>query len=205
MNAIFRRFFLLSLALILLVPAPAKAEDDIGEQIKLGLKLYEQGKINQAVSELEFALAQLRQLKADRAGAFFPDPPKGWTAEKPSSEAVGPAIFGGLTTSSRIYRQNEGNGRAEIRIIFDSPLIQSLGVIFNTTLLSQGALSGRLLKLNGHKARLEEIDNENAELQMLVDGGILVQAEVSGVTQAADMIKTLAGKINFNGLKSLSR
>lgn len=71
------------LVLGLTVPA-VKAADEIENQIKQGLKLYQQGKYNEAVDELEFAVAQLRQRRPPPFPVFSPRRQKDGRPKSPS-------------------------------------------------------------------------------------------------------------------------
>ena len=102
-------------AALMVLPGAALA-DDITDMIKRGLKLYEEGNLSQAMEELNFALAQMRQKKADSLTEIFPDAPSGWKAEKAVSESAGAGLLGGGISASRKYKQDGGKGKAKVEI-----------------------------------------------------------------------------------------
>ena len=53
----------IAILLFLLSPAGAALADEISDQLKQGMKFYEEGKVSQAIGEVEFALAQMKQKK----------------------------------------------------------------------------------------------------------------------------------------------
>ena len=63
--------------------------------------------MSQAIGEIEFALAQLKQKKAEALGQIFPAAPSGWTAEKAQGSSAGGAMFGGGVSATRSYRDGE--------------------------------------------------------------------------------------------------
>ena len=71
---------LAALALVLVIAQPAAA-DEIVDQINQAIEMYQAGDYAGAAGELEFAAAQIRQLRAGEISAALPDPLPGWTAE----------------------------------------------------------------------------------------------------------------------------
>jgi len=189
-------------ALVAALPLAAAA-DDVEDQIKLGLKLYQQGKYNQAAEELEFALAQLRQKKADSLTAVFPDAPSGWKALEPESKSAASGLLGGGISASRDYRQQGGKGRASIELMSDSPLIQSLGMMLSNPMFMQGNRGARLVKVQGYKAMLRKTGSQGAELQALVEGKVLLKVSASRCQQPDQVVLQLAKKIDMNKLKKI--
>lgn len=190
-------------AALMALPGTAMA-DEIGDMIKRGLKLYEEGNLSQSMEELNFALAQMRQKKADSLTSIFPDSPSGWKAEKAVSESAGAGLMGGGISASRSYKQDGGSGRAKVEIMTDSPLIQSMAMLLSNPMFLQGGKNGKLIRLKGQKAILKD-SGKRAELQMLVDNKILVKAEASRTDNAAEVAKALGEKLDMDKLKALTK
>ncbi len=193
---------LLLVLLSLAVALPAAA-DEISSQLEKGLKLYEQGKIGQAVIEIEFALSQLKQKKAEALGKIFPEPPSGWTAQKPKSSSAGAGLLGGGISASRRY-QDGGKGRVKIEVITDSPLIQSLAIMLSNPMFLQSGKAGRLVRLQGHKAVLKE-QEERAELQALLEGKVLLRITARRVKDPGQVAQDFAAKMDLAKLKELTQ
>ncbi len=182
---------------------PALASDDeIAQQISRGLELYRQGKLTQAISELEFALAQMKQKKAGLLGGIFPPAPTGWKVEKPEGGAMGTILGGGVRASCR-YIQQGGDGEASIDVLTDSPFIVTLGAMLSNPLMLQGAGAGKLVRVKGFKGLLKAEAPKHAELQLLAYGKVLINITVDGVAKAKEMALGLAEGINYAKLKKL--
>lgn len=190
--------------LILLVSLAGTAlADEISDQLTQGMKFYKDGKISQAIGEVEFALAQMKQKKAEALGQVFPKPPSGWTAEKAEGQAAGGAMFGGGVSASRSYA-NSNKGRIKIQVVSDSPLIQSMAMMLSNPMFLQGGKQGKLVRFQGHKALLKD-QGEQAELQALIDNKVLVQIEAHRVKDAARVVQDFAGKLDLAKLKELTQ
>ncbi|MBU1274557.1 MAG: hypothetical protein KJ720_04215 [Proteobacteria bacterium] len=190
------------LLLLLSLAGPALA-DEISDQLNQGMKFYKDGKISQAIGEIEFALAQLKQKKAEALGQIFPEPPSGWTAEKAEGQAAGGAMFGGGISASRNYK-NSSRGQVKIQVISDSPLIQSVAMMLSNPMFLQGGKQGKLVRFQGHKALLKD-QGDRAEFQALIDNKVLVQLNARGVQNAAQVVQDFAGKLDLAKLKELTQ
>ncbi|KMY66684.1 hypothetical protein AAU61_16380 [Desulfocarbo indianensis] len=195
---------LLICATLFLLPGVAAA-DEVADMIQRGLKLYEEGKLSQSMEELNFALAQMRQKKADALTAAFPEAPSGWTAEKAKAESAGAGLMGGGISASRKYKQDGGKGLASVEVMTDSPLIQSLAMLLSNPMFLQGGSNGKLLRVNGQKAILKEEPNNRAEVQMLVDNKILIKTEARRVENASQIAQELAKKLDLDKLRDLTK
>ncbi|MCF8031453.1 MAG: hypothetical protein K9K66_17785 [Desulfarculaceae bacterium] len=192
----------LSLLMVLSLTLPAMA-DEISGQLEKGLKLYNDGKLSQAIGEIEFALAQLKQKKAEALSKIFPEAPSGWTAEKAKGSSAGGAMLGGGISASQRYRDG-GKGRVKVEVVTDSPLIQSLAMMLSNPMFLQSGNAGKLVRFQGHKAVLKD-QGERAELQSLIDNKVLVRVSARRVKDAAAVVQQFAGKMDLNKLKDLTQ
>ncbi len=197
-----KKLGILAIVLSLLVMPAAALADEIADQIKQALKLYEDGKISAALEELNFASAQLRQKKAESLAAVFPKAPEGFTAGKPTSESSGAAMLGAVT-ATQVYRK-AGGGSAEIQVMTDSPLLQSMAMMMSNPMFLQSGRNGKLIRLAGHKAILKSRSDQRAELQAVVGSKVLVQIKVRGVAGAAELAKQLFQALDIAKLKELT-
>jgi hypothetical protein len=188
---------------LMALPATALA-DDIGDMIKRGLKLYEEGKLSKSMEELNFALAQMRQKKAESLTAIFPEAPSGWKAEKAVTESAGAGLMGGGISASRKYREDGGKGKAKLEIMTDSPLIQSMAMMLSNPMFLQGGKNGKLVRINGQKGILKD-KGKRAELQMLIDNTILLRAEANRTDKAADIVQELTKNLDLDKLRELTK
>lgn len=199
-----RKILILCLcAALMALPGTALA-DDIGDMIKRGLKLYEEGKLSQSMEELNFALAQMRQKKAESLTAIFPEAPSGWKAEKAVTESAGAGLMGGGISASRKYREDGDKGKAKLEIMTDSPLIQSMAMMLSNPMFLQGGKNGKLVRIKGQKGILKD-NGKRAELQMLIDNTILLRAEANKTEKAADIVQELTKNLDMDKLRELTK
>ncbi len=186
----------------LFIAAPASA-DEIVEQLEAAIELYKEGNITEALEELDFATAQLRQKKGENMGDLFPEALPGWKAEEFESQAVGRAAFGGGITASRRYTK-DGGGEAEIEVMSDSPMIQTMGMLLNNPALAGADKDTKLIRINRQKALLKTEQKDRAEVSFIVEGKVMVQVMVNGLDDAAEVAQAYAKKIDLKKLKELT-
>lgn len=103
MGSLNRRLGVAALGTALLLPLTVLAQDEVVEQIELGLELYQEEDYGGAITELEFAINDIRQLMSGRIAATFPEAPDGWTADEVASAGGGgaAAMLGGRRHHAR--------------------------------------------------------------------------------------------------------
>ncbi len=190
--------FLLSLCLAL----PAAA-DEIADQIKQGLKFYEDGKISQALGELEFAVAQLKQKKAEALAKVFPQAPAGWQAQKSQGKSMGAGLMGGGISAAKSY-QNQKNGRVKIEIMTDSPFIQSLAMMLNNPMYASSG-NNKLIRFKGQKAVIKSRSESKAELQTIIDNKVLLKVSARRVDDAAKVVRQFAELVDLDKIRQLTK
>ncbi len=193
--------FALLAALILLSAAVVQA-DEITDQLERGIKLYKEGKYGESLNEIDFASAQIRQKKADTFAKAFPDPPAGWTADKADTQAIAKALFGGGITASRGYKQDKN--RVKMELITDSPLLQSMAMVINNPMLMQSGQGTKPIRVGDERGMLQ-VHNNRAELQLIVDGKVLVKVEANAGDKSEEVAKEFAGRLDMKKLKELAR
>jgi len=199
----------LSLALVLLalamLTAPLARADEITDQMERGLKLYKQGKLSEALGEVEVASTLMRQKKAESLEAVFPAPPAGWTADKAETQALAKVFMGGGITASRVYKQQRGKGRVKLEVVSDSPLMQGVAMLLTNPMLVQSAPGAKLIRLGEGNALLTVQGEGRADVQLVVDGKVLLRAEASGLEQAAETAKEFAAMLDLDKLRQLAK
>ena len=187
---------LAALALTLLIAGPASA-DEIIEQIQQAIELYQAGDFAGAAGELEFAAAQIRQLRAGELSGALPEPLAGWTADDVETAAMGAAMFGGGTSASRSYSQDSAN--VDVQILTDSPMLQSLAMMLNNPMILSGS-GQKLVRVEGNKAALEW-DGDSGAVNVVVMGSVLVT--VSGNDCTEDDLMGYAKAVDYKLIKEM--
>jgi len=169
-------------ALSLVISGYALA-DPVVEQIEQGLELYQTGELGAAITELEFAINDIRKAMSGQLGDTFPSPPEGWTAGEAasSSEAAGAAaMFGGAmgTLLERSYTQEDGNAKMTATLMLDNPMVQGMAALFNNPMLMAAQPNTERLRIGRETGMLRwEPDARTAEASLLLDGRIMMQVK----------------------------
>ena len=176
--------------------------DEVENEIKAGLSAYKKGQYTKAVSSLEFATQQIRQLKAQQIKTLFPSPLRGWSAEEAESAAAGRIFMGGLISGSKKYRK--GASSIDINIAADSPMISLVaGILSNPMMLSMASELGgtsRITKVNGEKAIEEWDKNGNrGSIKLVVENKVLVT--ITGTNCRKSDILDYANAIDYGKIK----
>ena len=183
--------------LVLAASAPAVA-DSVEEQIRQGLELYQTGELGAAITELEFAISDIRKAMSGRLADTFPDPPAGWTADaaESSAEAAGAAaMFGGAmgTMLERMYSQEDGRGTLTAALMIDNPMVQGMAALLNNPMLMSAQPNTERLRIGRETGMLKwEPDNASAEATLMLDGRIMMQVKGDNLASpdiAADLLK----------------
>jgi hypothetical protein len=178
-----KKLFLRSISLACLTSAtllasPVIANDKVVEQIDLGLELYQQGDYGAAITELEFAINDIRKMMSAGISETFPDAPSGWTATEASKGDSGAALMGGGSALTRKYTQDDGNGRMEATLMVDNPMVQGMGAMLNNPALIAAQKNMERIRIGREAGILKWVpERGNAEATLLLDGRILMQVK----------------------------
>jgi hypothetical protein len=181
----------------LVMPFTASAlADEVIEQIELGLELYQEEDYGGAVTELEFAINDIRKLLSGRIAETFPDAPEGWTAGEAESAGGGGAaalMGGGGSMLQRNYREDEGEGRLEASLMIDNPMVQGMAAMFNNPAMIAAQPNMERVRMGRESAIVKwEADRSRVEATLLLDGRILMQVKGQGIDSpdaAVDLLK----------------
>ncbi len=166
--------------------------DDFTTSLDNARKAYEKGDMDIAREELNYATQLLGQMRAGKLEQVLPDALPGW--ERKQSESAsnsGLAMLGGGTTATAEYSQDDKS--VQIAIITDSPMIASMGLLFNNPALA-GA-DGLMKRIAGQKAMVKK----DGEITTMIDNRIMVT--VNGNAASADL-EAYFQAIDFKSLKS---
>lgn len=181
--------------LTLLVPFALRA-DDVTDAIEEASASYKAGDFESSAGMLEYAAGLVRQMRGGKLQDLLPAVPEGWESPGASSETMGAAMFGGGTTVSQRYEK--GQKSVSITIVGDSPLLQSMGMMFNNPAMAASA-GMRFKRVNDQKVLLEfDEDETSGEITAFVASKWLVTINGEGVSQ--DELLEWAGRIDFKRL-----
>lgn len=193
-----RRSAIIALSTFALVSTNPVLADKVEEQIQQGLDLYQSQEYGAAVTELEFAISDIRKLMSGQIAETFPSAPAGWSAGEASSqsEAAGAAaLFGGSmgTMIERQYTQDDGNGEITATLTVDNPMVQSMAALLNNPMLMAAQPNTERLRIGRETGMLKwEPERSQAEATLLLDGRIMLQVKGSDLESpdvVADLLK----------------
>lgn len=181
------RATLFALGLIALTN-PALA-DEVSDTLSSAMQAYEDGDIDYAIEELEYAKQLLTAMKTGELEAFLPPAPEGYVRELDDSMNAGLSILGGGVGTAANYSGPEGD--MSVTIMANNPMVAGLaGMIQNAGLL------GMKLERIGREKFLWD----SGQLSGLIDGRILVQIEADSKEAAMALAETM----DFEGLKAFA-
>lgn len=185
------KIFRLVLAVLVLFPVASRA-DDIEDAVNAALKLYKEGKLNEATTGLQSAVNLLNEKRGASLSSALPDEIKGWKGGKLESASL--AALGGGNTIERDYRKDEK--KATVSIAADSPMLSQV-----SSFLSNPALGGLLgIKQRKVGELTAMLHAKEGLLQMVVNNRFLVQ--IQGKKLSEEELADLAAGVKVDVLKA---
>jgi hypothetical protein len=173
--------------------------DDVTDAINEALQNYNDGKFSDAMTSLNYASQLIGQKKGGDLQSFLPQPLSGWEAEEASSQSVGAAMLGGGVSAERHY--NKGSSSVRIQIVTDSPMIQSMMMMFGNPMLA-GADGSKMEKISGEKAIVKyNAAEKTGTITLVIANRYLVTLD--GNDAAIEDLKAYAGKIDYKKLAAM--
>lgn len=164
---------ILCVAVLAAASLPAIAADDILDAIDQAKKSYQSGDMTAAKQSLDLASTLIAQKNAERFAALLPAPLPGWKAEKAESNAIGGAVFGGVSSANRTY-SNAKDDSVEVSISGDNALLTQFAPMMNNPALA--AMMGKLIRVGSQRA----IQNQDGDIIMVVANKFLINVQGSG-------------------------
>ncbi|MBN3038055.1 MAG: hypothetical protein JW869_01400 [Candidatus Omnitrophica bacterium] len=182
MNKMFKTLICLSVICLI---SPIIWADEVEEEINAGLTAYKAGEFSKAVESLEYAVGQIRQLKAQKIEILFPEPLEGWQAKEVESMAAGSMLFGGVISANRRYAK--GSASVDINIATDNPMITFVsGMMSNPAMMTMAGKTGRTVKkIKGVNAVVEwDQDSSRGSIQTVVANKVMVAIEARNCSES---------------------
>lgn len=192
-NSFLRSIPFVCLTSAALLATPALADNKVVEQIELGLDLYQQGDYGAAITELEFAINDIRKVMSAGISETFPDAPSGWTAaEATKGDGGGAAMLGGGSALTRKYTQDDGKGRMEATLMVDNPMVQGMGAMISNPALIAAQKNMERIRIGRESGVLKWVpERGNAEATLLLDGRILMQVKGRNLADSDPVVSLL--------------
>ncbi len=189
--------FVLLCSLLTLPPClSAEETDPVLQTIEKALQEYKNQDFTNAASNLEYATQLIRQKKGAALGEFLPSPFAGWTATDIKAEVTAAALFGGGLTAERSY--NKDDSTVQISIVTDSPLLQSMIMMFSNPMFASAA--GNFELINGYRGIVSYQEN-GGDVNIIVNNRFLVT--LNGRNISREGLIDYAKAIDLKGIAAL--
>jgi hypothetical protein len=161
----------LTALLIVLMWSYGVCADEVADQIKEALELYEKGNYSEAVTNLNFAVGQIQQKQAAGLKVVFPEP-----------------------------LVEDSDRSVDIEIVTDSPLLQSVLMFFTNPAFTASQPDTKLVKIGGQKA-LQKFNSQDreGEINIVIASRMLVSIKGRGSDKPDDML-AYANAMDFGKL-----
>ncbi|MFW2543145.1 hypothetical protein ACN2XU_10920 [Primorskyibacter sp. 2E107] len=159
--------------------------DEVTDTLKSAMTAYEEGDIQYALDELEFAKQALLRMKTDSLGAFLPKAPDGWSVEVNSDMNTGLAMMGGGVGAEANYTGPDGQD-IKLTLMADNPMVASM-----SAMVTNAAAMGMKVERIGR----QRFAVQDGQILGLIGNRVLVQTEGE-----IEMAKTLLETMDFAGL-----
>jgi len=178
-----RTFFIIP-ALIAGLASPAGA-DEVTDTLQSALDAYEDGDMQYAIEELDYAKQLMMAMKTDALVEFLPPAPEGWSRSVNREMNAGLAMMGGGVGAEAEYTKDGTS--FTITLMADNPMV--------------GAMAGMIGNAAMMGAKVERVGREkfmvkDGEVTGLVDNRIMVK----GAGDTTDIILDALGTMDFREL-----
>ena len=178
----------------------AASSDEVTDIINEAMTQYNEGKYAESAGNLDYAAQMIRQKRGGNLQKYLPEALNGWKAEEATSDSMATAMFGGGLTAERRYTRNQDS--VTVKIITDSPMLQSMLMIFQNPMLAT-ADGGKISRVKDQKAIVKyRPSDKTGEVTIVVANRFLIQIHGDGVTE--EEIMAYSGAIDFSGIQTLS-
>lgn len=154
--------------------------DDVSDTLQSALDAYEEGDLQYALEELEYAKQLMLTMKTDALTVFLPEAPAGWTREINSEINASLGMMGGGVGAEAEYSND--NDSFTVTILADNPMVGAM-----TAIISNAAAMGMKIERVGR----EKFAIQDDTVQGLIDNRILVKAEGGDVAQMLELLKQI--------------
>lgn len=188
----------LLICILMFFPATlhAQEKDSVIETIEKALVEYKNNDFSNAATSLDYAGQLIRQKKGEALSKLLPGPLTGWTADAGNSKVSSASFLGGGLTVEKTYSKDDS--LVKIAILTDSPLMQSMILVFSNPLFAASA--GQLELINGHKG-VVNYQNNGGDINIVVNNRFLVTLKGNNVSR--EDLMSYAKSIDLNTIGAL--
>lgn len=189
---------LIILCILLMFPTITQAaeKDPVIQTIEKALSEYKNDDFSNASSSLDYASQLIRQKKGEALAKLLPAPLEGWDATEGSAQVTAASLFGGGLTAQKKYTRDQSV--VDIAIITDSPLLQSMIMMFSNPIFAASA--GQFELINGYKG-IVNFQKNGGDINIVVNNRFLVT--LKGKNLSRDDLTSYAKAIDLESISKL--
>lgn len=186
------------LCIFILTPSFLMADepDPVIQIIEKALEEYKNQDFTNAATSLDYASQLIRQKKGEALTKLLPEPIEGWKASEGKSQVTAASLFGGGLTAERTYTR--GDAAVTISIVTDSPLLQSMIMMFSNPIFASSA--GQFELINGYKG-IVSYEKSGGKVNIVINNRFVVTLD--GQLVSREELMEYARRIDLQGIANL--
>ncbi len=192
------KYQIIFFCIFMFIPTLVQGEekDPVVQTIEKALDEYKSNDFSNAASSLDYASQLIRQKKGEALSKLLPEPLTGWTADASSSRVTTASLFGGGLTAERTYTKE--TSLIKISIVTDSPLMQSMIMMFSNPIFAASA--GQFELINGYKG-IVNYKNTGGDINIVINNRFLITLKGSNVSR--EMLMDYAKNTDLKAIAAL--
>ncbi|WGF86363.1 hypothetical protein [Marinivivus vitaminiproducens] len=175
--------------------APAARADTVTDQIDAARQLYGDGDLGGALTELGYAVQDIKAKQAALLATTLPDAPAGWSAEEPEVTSAGGAEgMGGLVAGQMIERQytrDDGGATMTAELMADNPMIAMMAGLVGNPAFASSQTGMERVRIGRESAMLQWNGDGTGEINLLLGNRVLVKVSGEGLEDKEDLVALL--------------
>jgi hypothetical protein len=195
---------LILISILALGLAAQSAKQEALQSIDDAKAMINSNQLAKAQEELNYAITKISEILSEELLKFIPDAPAGYTLEDRSAQSLGQAgvIIGSANAIAASGNYSKGDSSLELSITVGGLVGQAGGLMGLAAMF--GGMTGsntKSLRVSGYNATSEyDATGKSGTLTIKVGEKITVMVEGEDI-DSADMLKTLAEKVDLAGLE----
>ena len=180
-----------------MIPALASA-DEVTDFIQSGLEAYEQQDHQGAISDLNYAVAQIQEVINSRNAQLLPEPLAGWTASVVENAGAPMSMLGGGTNMTRSYARD--GETLEISIVANSPWVMGMMQMMSNPMLMASNPNIKPYRYQRFKG-MKESGEGQSEVTLSVVGQIMVKVTARNLADES-VIERYLDAMDFDAIQT---
>ncbi len=190
----------------MLLHVSAQTAEDLKQQIDAAAKAAAQKNYKDVNFNLQQAMATLATVIGNEVLNVLPKDVNGLKSATTDDRVNnGGMMFAAGSSIERTYRSGDGAQSIEFKVMANSPLVATLGMMLSNPMYMQasGNSGEKVISIGGKRALLKmDKDNKSAELQ-IVSGSTLYTINANGMINSEADATAIVSKFDFTKIEAL--